>query len=286
MPSGPFARPASAMDRHACAIRGFQVAFLAFALVLLNAPADKYVFSQWQWARDLELPVGRMMMFVTAAVLILLIDPLRRHCAMLLSARVATGTRREVVIGIGLVLLIDFAAFGGFALWNWLVGGEPRLARVMGQQQAHADEMSRALSTYGIVYFALFATTLGPIIEELLFRGMLYPAWRDAWGWVFGSLATAAVFGAFHGTFWPQFLGSLVFVCVLRKTNSLRGAIYVHAAGNLLLWYPVMGQFMLPGGLSTGELHLWTFHLVCLAGVLVLLPWYMWTARDARLPTR
>jgi membrane protease YdiL (CAAX protease family) len=272
------------MDRRASAILGFQITFLTFAVVMLNAPLDKYVLSEWQWALDLELPVGRMMMFVVAAMLMLALAPIRRLCAMLLAVPIAQGTRREVLIGIGLVLLVDFAVLGGLALWNWTVGGEPRLARVMGAQSGDAEAMHQATSTHGIVFFALFATTLGPIIEELVFRGMLYPAWRDAWGWILGSVGTAVVFGLFHGTFWPQFLGSFVFVCVLRKTGSLRAAIYVHAAGNFLLWYPMLGQFMLPAVRSTGELHLWTFHLVCLAGAVLLLPWYVWSARDSRLP--
>jgi membrane protease YdiL (CAAX protease family) len=75
-----------------------------------------------------------------------------------------------------------------------------------------------------------------------------------------------------------------VLVCVLRRTGSLRGPIYVHASFNLLCWYPLLGQFLLPSERSTGELHLWTLHLVCLGLTAILLPWYMWSARDSRLP--
>jgi membrane protease YdiL (CAAX protease family) len=153
----------------------------------------------------------------------------------------------------------------------------------MGEAPTHASLMDAALSTSGVVIFVFFAGIVGPIVEEIVFRGMLYPAWQEAWGWVASSLATAVVFGLFHGAFWPQLLGSLVFVCVLRRTGALRATIYTHALFNLLLWYPLLGQLMLPSGRSTGELHLWWFHIACLALTLIALPWYMWISRDERV---
>jgi len=272
------------MDRRASAILGFQVAFLTFAVVLLAAPVDIYVLRKWQWASGLELPLGRLMIFLIAAFILVAINPLRRRCASLLAERIASGRHREIAVGTALILLADFACAGAFALSHWLAGGEHALVRALGGESTHAAAMDNALSVQGIVFFLIFAATIGPIIEELVFRGLLYPAWRDAWGWVAGAIATSIVFGLFHGIFWPQFFGGLVFVCVLRKTVSLRGAIYVHAAHNFLLWYPALGQFLLPSERSTGELHLWTPHLVCLALFVVLLPWYLWSARDARLP--
>jgi uncharacterized protein len=45
---------------------------------------------------------------------------------------------------------------------------------------------------------ALFGVTLGPIIEELLFRGFLQPVLVDSLGVLPGILTTAALFGAMH----------------------------------------------------------------------------------------
>jgi len=112
------------MDRRAQAILGFQIAFLVFAVVLLMAPADKYVLARWQWAADLELPLGRVMIFAIAAFLLVAIDALRQRCVSLLAAPVAAGRHREIAIGIALTLLADFGCAGGFALWHWLAGGE------------------------------------------------------------------------------------------------------------------------------------------------------------------
>jgi membrane protease YdiL (CAAX protease family) len=272
-------------DRRAHAVTGFQIAFLWFAIVLLTAPADKFIFSRWQWARDLELPLGRVMIFVIASVVLLAFGSLRRRCVELLRPRIRTGSQHQVLVGLVLNLVSGAGALGAFALWNWTVGGEPALARVMGERATHSTEMTNALSTHGLVMFLFLAATLGPIVEEVVFRGMLYPAWRHAWGWVWGAFGSALVFGLFHGTFLPQFFAGLILVCVLRLTGSLRGSIYMHALSNLLLWYPLLGQFMLPSGRFTGELLVWTPHLICLGLTFILLPWYMWSARDSRLPS-
>ncbi len=55
--------------------------------------------------------------------------------------------------------------------------------------------LSDALSRITI---ALFGITLGPIIEELLFRGFLQPVLVSSFGVLPGILATSAVSGAMH----------------------------------------------------------------------------------------
>jgi membrane protease YdiL (CAAX protease family) len=269
--------------RRASAVYGFQIAFLAFAVVFLAAPLDKYVASTWQWARDLELPMGRPLIFLFASAVLFMVAPLRRRCEVLLAPRIAPGRRIEVIAGLVIHMIATLGVFGAIALSTWFAGGEPALARAMGEAPTHASQMDAALSTSGIVVFVFFAGMVGPIVEEIVFRGLLYPAWKEAWGWVTSSLATAVVFGLFHGAFWSQLLGSLVFVCVLRRTGALRAAIYTHALFNLLLWYPLLGQLMLPSGRSTGELHVWWPHIACLAVTLAALPWYMWMSRDAKV---
>src|SRR5258706_5181341 len=104
-------------ERNAAAILGFQIAFLAFAAVLLTAPFDKYVASHWQWARDLELPLGRPFIFVIAAALLVFIGPLRRRCAALLQPRIAPGALHQIPVALVFILVADLGVFGAFALW-------------------------------------------------------------------------------------------------------------------------------------------------------------------------
>jgi membrane protease YdiL (CAAX protease family) len=63
-------------------------------------------------------------------------------------------------------------------------------------EQTPFDRLLRdPLSRFAI---ALFGITLGPIIEELLFRGFLQPVLVDALGVFPGILCTSAVFGGMH----------------------------------------------------------------------------------------
>jgi membrane protease YdiL (CAAX protease family) len=58
------------------------------------------------------------------------------------------------------------------------------------------DELLK--DTLSRVAIALFGITLGPIIEELLFRGFIQPVLVDSIGVLPGILATSIVFGALH----------------------------------------------------------------------------------------
>jgi uncharacterized protein len=270
-------------DRRVRAILGFQIAFLAFALVFLNAPLEMFIYGHWQWARDLELDLGRSLMVISGGLVLLLVPALRRRCAEMLAPAIPRGKRREVAFGIGMDWLVVLGAIGAFVLLNYANGGEPGLARHMGERTPHHVAMQHALQPSAIL-FVFVAALIGPIVEELVFRGFLFRAWQAAWGWGWSAIASSIVFGLFHhATVLPQFLAGLVLVTVMRRAGTLRASIYVHALFNLLAWYPLLGQWIFPPGRSTGEVHIWTVHLVALAVSLVALPAYMWSARDAEV---
>ena len=52
--------------------------------------------------------------------------------------------------------------------------------------------------TLSRVAISIFGITLGPVIEELLFRGFLQPVLVDSFGVLPGILATSVVFGGMH----------------------------------------------------------------------------------------
>ena len=128
---------------------------------------------------------------------------------------------------------------------------------------------------------------IGPIIEEVIFRGFLYRALAAKWGWIAAMVLASALFGLYHTHFYAAFISSIVFVCVMRRTGSLWSAIVVHGFGNLMLWWPLAGQFVFPHWGPTSGLSTWYFHIACLAFTVIALPIYVWMSRDrhAAAPT-
>lgn len=261
---------------------GFQIAFLIFAVLLLAAPLDKYVFQQWPWIRESDFPVGRVAIFLFAGLVLLAVGGLRGRCRELLAAPIPADKGKEVLAVIVLDYVAALGAIGAFALFWWSLGGEPALARRMGEGATAAEQWRRAFSASGIVLFFVVGGLLGPIVEEIIFRGMLYPAWKAQWGWIASAFATSLAFALFHprGSGISQFLASILFICLLRRTGSLRAAIVAHSVFNISLWYPFLGRFLFPPGRETGELSVWTLHLVCLAVTCIAIPLYIWMSRD------
>jgi membrane protease YdiL (CAAX protease family) len=96
---------------------------------------------------------------------------------------------------------------------------------------------------------AAFGITLAPLLEELFFRGMLYPLLRRGLGLIAAVLLTAGTFAAIHGGqlgyAWGPVLSiffvGLVFTLTRVRTNSVASSFLMHVGYNFtlfgLLWY-------------------------------------------------
>jgi hypothetical protein len=80
---------------------------------------------------------------------------------------------------------------------------------------------------------------VGPIAEELFFRGALYGVLRRSFSVPQAVLVTSLFFAALHdgGAALPviPFTGGVVFALLFEKTGSLLAPMLVHGAGNLAL---------------------------------------------------
>jgi membrane protease YdiL (CAAX protease family) len=109
------------------------------------------------------------------------------------------------------------------------------------------------------VVTALFILFLQPVAEELVFRGVGYPALRAALGGWGGVLVSALAYGAFHlliyppvvqtpAALWYAFvlptLDGLVFALWRSGTGSTRAAMYAHAGFGL---FALLKVFALSG---------------------------------------
>lgn len=86
--------------------------------------------------------------------------------------------------------------------------------------------------------FFLTAVVLGPIAEELFFRGVLYTYLRSLGIWVAIILSTA-VFALFHysgnGLPLTQIVGGILFAGAFESTKNLITPIILHVLGNLAI---------------------------------------------------
>jgi len=91
---------------------------------------------------------------------------------------------------------------------------------------------------------AAFGLTLAPLLEELFFRGLLYPLLRRGLGLIAGVVLTAAAFAAIHGAqlgyAWAPvlsiFVVGLAFTVVRVRTNSVAASFLMHCGYNFALF--------------------------------------------------
>jgi uncharacterized protein len=92
------------------------------------------------------------------------------------------------------------------------------------------------------IAISIFGVTVGPVIEELLFRGFLQPVLVNAAGVFPGILITSCLFGAVHlsqnAGIWQSglliALAGFVFGVVRHVSGSTRASSIVHIAYNTL----------------------------------------------------
>lgn len=137
------------------------------------------------------------------------------------------------------------------ALWAWVAGGVASnvvvlLAVNLGVQQllhrlgGRTDLQAAVLALQGGSTavkgtIAFTAIVLAPLIEEPLFRGILYQVGRDAGHPRLGLLASSMVFGVVHGnlpTLLPLTLFGAYQCWLYERTGNLLACILTHAGFN------------------------------------------------------
>ncbi|HWR34868.1 MAG TPA: type II CAAX endopeptidase family protein [Clostridia bacterium] len=96
----------------------------------------------------------------------------------------------------------------------------------------------------GAWVMAVFGVAIAPLVEELFFRGLLFPALARRLGLVLGIIVTGALFGFIHasqlGKAWAPvlvlFLVGVALTMVRSMARSVAAAFLVHAGYNLTLF--------------------------------------------------
>lgn len=132
------------------------------------------------------------------------------------------------------------------------------------------DMVQQSLGTG--VWAILSTVVCAPILEEILFRGLILESVRERLGVAWAIVLSALLFGLVHGNLMQginAFVIGLILGYVYVKTRSLTATIIIHAFNNAI-GYVVMAYFGDAGELTFRELIsnntlYWTIYAVCAA---------------------
>ncbi len=98
------------------------------------------------------------------------------------------------------------------------------------------EEILRSTAKLPLVLLIIFAgAVLAPFSEELFYRGMVYPVFRNRLGSCWGAVLAGLVFGLAHWDLWraiPLAVGGAILCYIYEKTNSILVSALAHGVWN------------------------------------------------------
>lgn len=110
------------------------------------------------------------------------------------------------------------------------------------------ERMLRAADGGSQLFVILFiGVVLAPLREELMFRGMLYPAIRQYLGPWGGAIVAGIIFGLIHWDLWrtiPLAIGGALLCVIYEKTGSILVSALAHGTWNAIMAAMVYFTYM------------------------------------------
>jgi membrane protease YdiL (CAAX protease family) len=147
---------------------------------------------------------------------------------------ITASLSKELAIGLGAA-----AAFGASVLVLDLVSRifmEKGLLSLLLSQQPLDQWVS----------FFFIGCLIGPFVEELFFRGLLYAWMRESLAPVYCIILTSLLFASLHGNISViQLIGGILFALIYEWRRNIWAPFIVHASANIGLWViPHLHPFM------------------------------------------
>jgi uncharacterized protein len=144
------------------------------------------------------------------------------------------------------------------------------------------EEVLNDLLPYPIFLF-LMLVIVGPVLEELLFRGIITDGYLKNYSPFMSALVSAILFAVFHGNL-AQGIGALVMGIVVGliywRTGSLLFCIALHMLNNftaylaMLLLDSVKLEFTIRQLIDNDTVYFSSYAIVCI--ILIYSGWYLW----------
>ena len=171
------------------------------------------------------------------AGLILVARFLRVHQITWIEAFGLSNQRRKAVL-LGLVAALLFLPLGwGLQQTSALVMTHLPHFKMEPEEQLSVHVLRASMSLAGRITLGAAAILLAPVAEEILFRGILYPAIKQAGFPRLALWGTALLFAAVHMnlvTFVPLAVLALILTALYERTDNLLAPITAHALFNAL----------------------------------------------------
>lgn len=153
------------------------------------------------------------------------------------------GLRKFNIVKAALLIGAVFVAFFALAWLAMII--VQILVPSFNPNQAQVNEFTTAVTGNAklISFFAL--VVIPPIVEEILFRGFMFPAFSGKVGILFGALFSSLLFGFAHlqanvGVY-TVVLG-LLLCFMYKKTNSIIPGMLLHMLNNYVAYAAIMGK--------------------------------------------
>src|SRR5208337_2854141 len=222
-------------------------------------------WSAWDVAAVLSFTVFAVFLFSIIALAIARRIPQYQRIPLAdlaTNARIVVGAQAAAypIVLVFMFLLVrskTHQRFGDAIHWNWpgisgigfFVGGSILAVVVEGLSSYLPIPKSLPMDKYfhdatSAYLMAGFGVSLAPLLEELFFRGMLYPLLRRGFGVKVAVLVTAGAFASIHsaqlGNAWGPLLSifvvGVVFTLVRERTDSVAASFLMHCGYNFALF--------------------------------------------------
>ena len=104
-------------------------------------------------------------------------------------------------------------------------------------------------SRFLLIYSLITAVIIGPVMEELFFRGFCYPIFKSRFGPAISAVLTASIFAVVHANtyaFWPIFVLGLALGYLYELRKSIVAPMVLHITHNaVFIGYFLMAQHLI-----------------------------------------
>lgn len=101
----------------------------------------------------------------------------------------------------------------------------------------YTDSMDLITKGIGVFWIILYVGIIGPMTEEIIFRGFLFLRIRDHMSLVRSAVLSGLIFGIYHGNLaqfvYAAILG-IIFALFVEWTGSIWSSIFLHIGANMI----------------------------------------------------